>query len=144
MSLEQLVFIALFILVPLVRTIVERRNKQRQEEEAAELFETTANQEAPSYPSYEPPAWSPPPYPAPAPAYSPPPPAPVVVAPVAPSVRPPPPPSAQRPVSDPARILRTARARTREAVPRSREELRRAFLLVEILGPPRALQARER
>jgi hypothetical protein len=39
----------------------------------------------------------------------------------------------------PRRMSSAGRSRLREAVPRDRENLRRAMLLVEILGPPRAL-----
>jgi len=141
MSLEQLLFIALFILVPIVRTLAERRNKQRAEE-AQKRFESLESLETPDPPSFERPAWSvpaPPPLRPPAPA-----PAPALSAPTppAPSARPPTPDAARRPPPDLARNLRSARARTRAAVPRDRAELRRAFLLVEILGPPRALEPR--
>jgi hypothetical protein len=146
MSLEQLIFIALFILVPLVRAIAERRQKRRQEEAAEALSQTTGSSEIPDYPSYEPPAWPVPAYPVPT-FPTPPqlptlPPAARVVP--TPSVRPPAPEPPPRLLADPTRLRRTAHARTRGLVPQSRAELRRALLLVEILGPPRALERHER
>jgi hypothetical protein len=146
MSLEQLVFIALFILVPLVRALAERRQKRRQEEAAEALSQTTGSSEIPDYPSYEPPAWPAPAYPAPtfpAPPQLPtlPPAARVVPT---PSARPPAPEPPRRTLLDPARNLRAAYARTHGLVPQNRAELRRALLLVEILGPPRSLERHER
>src|SRR5688572_5204898 len=137
MSLEQLLFLALFIIVPLVRAFAERRNKQRAEE-AAKRFESTARSEFPDPPSFDPPEWavpSPPPIRRPAPVAT-------IPSPPVPSARPPAPEATRRPAAYPVRSLRSARARTRAAVPRDRAELRRAFLLVEILGPPRALEPR--
>ena len=146
MSLEQLIFIALFILVPLVRALAERRQKRRQEEAAEELSQTTGSSEIPDYLSYEPPAWPAPAFPVPT-FPTPPqlptlPPAARVVP--TPSARPPAPEPPPRLLADPTRLRRTAHARTHGLVPQNRAELRRALLLVEILGPPRSLERHER
>lgn len=140
MSLEQLLFIALFVLVPLVRALAERRNKQR-EAEAEELFETLASAEVPRDTGFDPPAWPAPafPPPAPTPATAPPVRQPLLTSPLPPETE-----AMPRPLPSPARSLRTARARTLAAVPRDRAELRRAFLLIEIFGPPRGLTPRDR
>ena len=140
MSLEQLLFIALFILVPLVRALAERRNKQR-EAEGQKLLETLSSAELPRDTGFDAPVWQEAPFPQPI----------LAPAPVAPVRQPPasdPLPTAaeapRRPLAPAARSLRTARARALAAVPRDRAELRRALLLVEILGPPRALAPRGR
>ena len=141
MSLEQLIFIVIFLLFPLVRTIAERRNKRRQEERAQELFETaTAEPPASSFPPDWPaPVFQDAPLPVPAPPPRPAPPSGPVAAPRprAEEVEP------ERPLRQ-AASLRSARARARAGVPRTQAELRRALLLVEILGPPRALERHER
>lgn len=140
MSLEQLVFIALFILVPLVRALAERRQKQRQVEAAEELSQTLPISEIPGYPSYEPPERPAPADPVPShpPTFTS---APPMVP--TPSVRTPDPEPPRRP-PPPPRNVRTVRAGLRAAVPRDRAELRRAILLAEILGPPRSLERHDR
>jgi hypothetical protein len=143
-SIEQLFFLLLFVLVPLARTLAERRRQQR----AAQIeraYEETTPAEVRRGPRGETPAWPQEFPPAPRP------PAPVVYVPAPAQVFVPPRAAAEpaqraperpRTLPDPVRSLRAARTRSPVAIPRERAALRRAMLLVEILGPPRGLDPR--
>jgi hypothetical protein len=144
-SIEQLFFLLLFVLVPLARTLAERRRQQR----AAQIeraYEEATPADVRGSPSLATPAWPAPEFPqaprVPAPVVYVPAPAQVFVPARAAHEPAPRAPERPRTLPDPVRSLRAARTQSRMTIPRDRASLRKAMLLVEILGPPRALDPR--
>jgi hypothetical protein len=144
-SIEQLVFLLLFVLVPLARTLAERW-RQKRAAEVERAYEEATPVDVREGPRLDIPAW-----PAPERTQAPRVPAPVVYVPAPAQVFVPPraahepaPRAPERPraLPEPVRSLRAARTQSHMTVPRDRASLRKAMLLVEILGPPRGLDPR--
>jgi hypothetical protein len=141
MSIEQLLVLIVFLVIPLIQSLFGRRSKRRsgeaEPEEQADLEELVFGRKKPPAVRYEPPPPSAPPtLPKPEPTL-------VRVAPrVVPEIESAPTPSPAAPARPLSALGAKQRAQSRHLsrlLPRDVEGLRRAILLAEVLGPPRSL-----
>lgn len=139
MSIEQLLLLVIFVIIPLIQSLFARLSKRRSgeadPENESEFEELLARRDQKPLPPYMPPRPAPPRLPKTEPA-------PVIVRPrAAPAADPVPTRPSAEPLRPPALGVK-GRGRSRylrELLPRDLRGLRRAILLAEVLGPPRCL-----